>query len=70
MTSEESRNVLLRTTADVAEHFGVQLAALAKEWPEYSADAERFSEFAERLSGKAQTLGHIAKTGAAKGRRK
>lgn len=70
MTSEESRRTLLRTSAEVAEHCGVQLGALVTEWPEYTADVERFAKFTERLSGKAQELGHVPTTGAAKGRRK
>jgi hypothetical protein len=57
--SEASRQALLRTSCDVAEHALVQLRALAEEWPEYAKDVSSFERFVGRLSTQGLALGHV-----------
>jgi hypothetical protein len=55
---EESRRVLLRTSADVLEHAAKQAGALAEEWPEFGAEVRRFCSFVDRVTAKAREHGH------------
>jgi hypothetical protein len=62
LTSDESRETLLRTSADVAAHALVQLEILAKEWPEFTPDAKEYRVFVERLIESAKQYGYMEKT--------
>jgi len=59
LTSEESRHVMLRTTADVVSHAIKQIECCAGLWPEYQADAKEWRAVSERLVAHAREYGYI-----------
>lgn len=58
MTSQESRETVLRTTADCVDRLRAQVALCAKEWPALAAAAADYVRAADRIAGHAQGVGH------------
>lgn len=61
MTTQASREALLRTTADVLEHAVVQAGACAEEWPEVRSDVEAVARAATAVAQRAAAVGYVPK---------
>jgi len=61
MTTQASREALLRTTADVVEHALCQLDTCRLEWPELSSDVDMIEESVEHVVARAQRVGYTPK---------
>jgi hypothetical protein len=59
--NEEKRRVLLRTTADAATHFLLQMECCAAEWPEYVGEAKSLKTLSEGLVAHAREVGYIGR---------
>ncbi len=61
MTSPESRETVLRTTADCVDRMRAQVALCAQEWPELAAAAADYARAADRIASHAQGVGYRAR---------
>ena len=62
LDTEEHRETLLRTTADVMAHALVQMECCAQEWPSYADEARDMRSVVERMISNARQFGYVAKT--------
>lgn len=59
MTTQASREALLRTTADVLDHAVVQAMACVEEWPEVVAEVEAVARAAAAVAQRAGAVGYV-----------